>query len=191
MRKTMEQTLRLSAALLLALAAGQGMAQTAEAAGAAAGDAAATATEAASVAAIRLQAPVPYAEDNDISDAIKTECTIGQQLADFVKQYSAEPVELVAGPADTASGKVLQLEIVDAVSMGNAWMGHQKFTKVRGTLFEDGAEVASFKGRRNSMGGMFAGFKGSCSVLGRTVEVLGEDIATWLKDPVDGANLGD
>lgn len=33
MRKTMEQTLRLSAALLLALAAGQGMAQTADAIG--------------------------------------------------------------------------------------------------------------------------------------------------------------
>ncbi|MGH8085795.1 MAG: hypothetical protein ACREPV_11020 [Lysobacter sp.] len=140
---------------------------------------------------LQLQKPVPYAADNDISDAIKDECKINEQLADFVKQYSSEPVELVGGPVDTASGRALQLEIVDAVSMGNAWMGHQKFTKVKGTLFENGAEVASFKARRNSMGGAFGGFKGSCSVLGRTVEVLGEDIAGWLAAPDDGATLGD
>lgn len=145
----------------------------------------------AAASGILLQKPVPYAADNDISDAIKDECKINEQLADFVKQYSSEPVELVSGPVDTGSGRVLQLEIVDAVSMGNAWLGHQKFTKVSGTLFEDGAEVASFRGRRNSMGGAFAGFKGSCSVLGRTAEVLGEDIAAWLAAPEDGATLGD
>lgn len=145
----------------------------------------------AAASGILLQKPVPYAADNDISDAIKDECKINEQLADFVKQYSSEPVELVGGPVDTGSGRVLQLEIVDAVSMGNAWLGHQKFTKVSGTLFEDGAEVASFRGRRNSMGGAFAGFKGSCSVLGRTAEVLGEDIAGWLAAPEDGATLGD
>ena len=138
---------------------------------------------------VKLQAPVPYAEDNDISNAIKAECGIGQQLAEFVKQYSKVPVELTSQPG--TEGRVLQLEIVDAVSMGNAFMGHQKFTKVRGTLFQDGQKVASFTGRRNSMGGAFAGFKGSCSVLGRTVEVLGKDIGGWLAAPEDGASLGD
>lgn len=144
-----------------------------------------------SAQSVQLQKPVPYAEDNDISDAIKTECKIGEQLADFVKANAKVPVELTAGKPDVASGRVLQLEITDAVSMGNAWMGHQKFTKVRGTLFDDGQKVASFKARRNSMGGAFAGFKGSCSVLGRTVEALGEDIGAWLSNPVDGAALGD
>ncbi|WP_242163852.1 hypothetical protein [Lysobacter sp. M15] len=141
--------------------------------------------------ALQLQRPVPYAEDNDISDNIKTECKINEQLADFVKQYAGEDVEFSDGPVDTAKGRALQLEILDAVSMGNAWMGHQKYAKVKGTLYEDGKKVASFKGRRNSMGGAFAGYKGSCSVLGRTVEALGEDIGAWLKAPQDGANLGD
>ena len=164
----MRHTIGLTAALVALLAGGQAAAN-----------------------GLQMQKPVPYAADNDISDAIKTECPIGDQLADFVKQYSSEPVELVGGPVDPGSGRVLQLEIVDAVSMGNAWLGHQKFTKVQGTLFDGGNKVASFKGRRNSMGGAFAGFKGSCSVLGRTVEVLGQDIAGWLASPTDGANLGD
>lgn len=139
---------------------------------------------------VQLQRPVPYVQDNDISDAIKNECRIGEQLADFVKQYSSVPIEFSNGPA-SGKGRVLQLEIVDAVSMGNAWLGHQKFTKVRGTLLQDGQKVAGFKGRRNSMGGAFAQYKGSCSVLGRTVQALGEDIGHWLANPVDGANLGD
>lgn len=138
----------------------------------------------------QVQRPVPYAEDNDISDAIKSECRLGEQLADFVKQYAGGGVELV-DQVDPAHGRVLQLEIVDAVSMGNAWLGHQKYAKVRGTLWQDGARVAGFKARRNSMGGAFAGFKGSCSVLGRTAQALGEDIAAWLKAPQDGASLGD
>ena len=140
---------------------------------------------------LQLQRPVPYAEDNDIADNIKSECKINEQLADFVSQYTEGDVVFTSGPVDTSQGRALQLEIVDAVSMGNAWLGHQKFTKVKGTLYEGGNKVAGFRARRNSMGGVFAGYKGSCSVLGRTVDALGQDIATWLKAPTDGSNLGD
>ncbi|WP_147652893.1 hypothetical protein [Vulcaniibacterium gelatinicum] len=135
--------------------------------------------------------PVPYAEDNDISDNIKTECRINEQLADFIREYAGATVELRPGPLDTSRGRVLELEIVDAVSMGNAWLGHQKYTKVQGTLWENGSKVASFRARRNSMGGAFAGYKGSCSVLGRTVKAIARDIATWLQAPRDGAVMGD
>ena len=101
------------------------------------------------------------------------------------------PVDFTSGPVDVHKGRALQLEIVDAVSMGNAWTGHQKYTKVSGTLYENGRRVAGFKARRNSMGGMWGGYKGSCSVLGRTVEAIGEDIGEWLEQPKDGASLGD
>ena len=140
---------------------------------------------------LQLQRPVQLAEDNDISQAVKQECALGEQLADFIKEYAKEPVEFTEGEPDISSGRVLKLEIVDAVSMGNAFMGHQKSTRVRGALYQDGEKVASFKARRNSMGGAFAGFKGACSVLGRTVKVIGQDIGQWLQAPVDGVNLGD
>ena len=145
----------------------------------------------ASASALQLQRPVPYAADNDISDNIKTECQIGDQLADFVREYAGESVEFRDGPMDTTGGRVLQLENEDAVSIVNPFIGHEKYVKVRGTLWEDGHKVDRFKGRRNSMGGAFGGFKGSCSVLGRTVKALGEDIGGWLKAPKDGASLGD
>ncbi|MGV8960239.1 MAG: hypothetical protein ACOH1V_07605 [Stenotrophomonas sp.] len=140
---------------------------------------------------VKMQRPVPLMEDNDISTAIKQECEIGERLAQFVQKYSKQPIEFSDAAPALDNGRVLQLEIVDAVAMGNAWLGHQKYTKVRGTLYQDGVKLASFKGRRNSMGGAFAGFKGSCSVLDRTIKGLGEDVAGWLENPADGVNLGD
>ena len=104
---------------------------------------------------------------------------------------SQVPVELTAEAPDQASGPVLQAEIVDAVRLGNAFMSHQKFTKVRGPLLQDGAKAAAINARRNPMGGAFEGFKGWCTVLDRTVKVLGGDIAVWLAAPRDGATLGD
>jgi hypothetical protein len=138
---------------------------------------------------------VPYADDAEVSAKVRSECgQLQSQLADFVREFGTKAgvtVQFVADAAKDGPGRVLQLEIVEAVSMGNAFIGHQKYSRVQGTLFENGRKLASFKGRRNSMGGAFAGYKGSCSVLGRTMKALGEDIAAWLKSPTDQARLGD
>lgn len=143
---------------------------------------------------IRLQNPVPYAEGGIIANNVRIECPLGRQLAEFVQQYSARTgvtITLTDEAPDPAVGSVLKLEIVDARSGGNAFIGHHKSTTVRGALFDNGVQKAGFVARRNSGGGFGAGFKGSCSVLGRTVKALGSDIATWLAAPRDGAQLGD
>ncbi|HEV8694770.1 MAG TPA: hypothetical protein VGQ93_11410 [Lysobacter sp.] len=143
---------------------------------------------------VRMPRPVPYAETADIADNIKEECKLNEQLADFVQKYSkvnGVTVEFGNEPLDKTRGRVLDLHITNAISLGNAWTGHHKQASAVGTLYENGTKVASFKARRQSMGGAFAGYKGSCSVLGRTVDAMGEDIAAWLKAPVEGAKLGD
>lgn len=143
---------------------------------------------------ITMPRAVPYADSADIAKKIKTECTdLQTKLAIFIQESAAKQgitVELSDDPSK-ASGKVLQIEIYDAVSEGNPFIGHHKSTKVRGTLIENGQKIASFKAMRQSMGGAFANYKGSCSVLGRTIQALGQDISVWLKNPKDGAELGD
>ena len=143
---------------------------------------------------VTVQRPVPYAANSTVAGNVKNECKVPEQLADFLQQYSDKKgtkVNFTDSAVDTSKGRVLKLEILDAVSMGGAWMGHAKSTAVRGELFENGKRVAGFTGRRNSMGGMYAGFKSSCSVLGRTAKALGNDIAGWLDNPTDNATLGD
>ncbi|MCK7592369.1 hypothetical protein [Pseudomarimonas salicorniae] len=144
---------------------------------------------------VRMAAETPYSEDAEISEKVRSECLkLNGQLPAYTREFGAEfgvRVDLLDRIDTAAEGRVLEVEILDAVSMGNAFIGHQKHSRIKGNLYENGQLVASFKGRRNSMGGAFAGYKGSCSVLGRTMKALGKDIAQWLQNPTDGARLGD
>lgn len=115
-------------------------------------------------------------------------------LPDFLAQYAREKgitVNFASQVEAGSPGRVLVMEFADVVSDGNAFLGHHKSVTVKGKLYQDGKQLGSFKGRRNSMGGAFGGFKGACSVLGRSVKALGEDIAGWLAAPSEGAQLGD
>ncbi|MCE5233283.1 MAG: hypothetical protein ABFC67_08325 [Mizugakiibacter sp.] len=144
--------------------------------------------------AVVVPKPVPYAEDSDIAGNIKRECDLGNTLADYIREYADKhhvEVRFAPDAKPEAPGRVLAVEIRDAVSSGNAFLGHHKSTSVHGKLYQDGKLIGSFKDRRDSMGGAFAGFKGSCSVLGRTVKAIGEDVGAWLAQPTMDAELGD
>lgn len=145
-------------------------------------------------AEIHVQDPVPFSESSIIADNIKAECRMGAQLATALGSNApahGNTIVFSAEPVNTAHGRALALELVEAQSAGNAFSGHFKSAAVRGVLYQDGQKVATVTARRTSRGGAFAGFKGSCDVLERTVNAIGSDLATWLANPVDGARLGD
>lgn len=144
--------------------------------------------------AVNVQTVIPFAQDAVIAGAVKRECQLGEKLSGFIKEYAQEKgvaVTQVAQTSATSGGRSLVLEISDSVAEGNAFLGHHTHTTVKGKLYQDGAQIGNFIGRRNSMGGAFGGFKGNCSVLGRTVKTLGEDIAEWLTQPGKDGMLGD
>ncbi len=144
---------------------------------------------------ITMAKPVPYADEAVIAGKIKKECDLQNQLAAYTEEYAREDHNITVKFADAvqadSAGMVLDVHIRDAVSEGNPFIGHRKSTLVAGKLYRDAELIGSFVGRRNSMGGAFGGYKGSCSVLGRTVKALGKDIADWLKSPTMDAQLGD
>lgn len=144
--------------------------------------------------AVNVPTVVPFGQDAVIAGAIKRECKLGEKLSDFIKTYGQEDgltITQVAQDSPGSNGRSLVLEISDSVAEGNAFIGHHTHTTVKGKLYQDGAEIGNFIGRRNSMGGAFGGFKGNCSVLGRTVKALGQDIAGWLTQPGKDGMLGD
>ena len=138
---------------------------------------------------------VPYAAKAKVKSKVRNKCTdLGTKLSFFTQEFARDQgltVEMSDAIDTSAPGKVLHLEITGAVSKGNAFIGHRKSVDIRGTLWENNKKIASFTGNRDSGGGFAAGFKGSCSVLGRCVKALGKDIAYWLKDPTDGEHIGD
>lgn len=144
--------------------------------------------------AIRINIHIPYKKGGRIARNIKRECKLNIQLSQFIDEYADSygiNVVRASNVKKSDAGKVLIVEITDAISSGNAFIGHRKSTNIVGTLYNNGKSMGSFEGLRVSGGGAFGGFKGSCSVLGRTVKALGKDVANWLKNPRDNAFLGD
>lgn len=144
--------------------------------------------------AIKIQKLIPFVKGSRVAGNIKAECNLPNKLSHFIEAYSVgEGIGVVRKGKVTkrTKGKALVVVITDAVSAGNAFIGHRKFTSIKGTLYNNGKKVASFTAARRSGGGAFGGYKGSCDILGNTVKILGRDVSTWLQHPVSGAHLGD
>jgi len=143
---------------------------------------------------VTVQRETPFADDALVAGKVKRECTVGADLPAVLAEAGKKvhvDVQLVDKAEQGNAGRVLLMEIVDADSAGNAFLGHHKSMTVRGKLFDSGRQIGSFTARRNSMGGAFGGFKGSCTVLDRTAKALGRDIAAWLAHPSQDALLGE
>lgn len=143
---------------------------------------------------VTIGSPIPFKENHRIQSNIIEECTIESQLPFFVNEYGDQfgvDVQIRDSVSKDDSGAVLVMEITDAISQGNAFLGHRKYAEFEGILYNHGEKIASFRAGRYSVGGAFAGFKGSCSVLGRIAKAVGKDIAIWLKKPWKKAVLGD
>ena len=146
------------------------------------------------VKVVIVPSEVPYSNKEAIDSAIVAECGLPKKTAELLMQALAKggiEGKAVDSPKPGAGTNVLLLEIAQAQSGGNAFVGHFKGVTVTGKLFQQGKQTASFVATRKSSGGAVGGFKGSCAILGRCVQAIGQDTARWLKSPVDGAKLGD
>lgn len=158
-----------------------------------------TAPSAAPSGAVRVKTvtmgrEMSYADPRAIAGAVLNDCRLPEQGAELLEAAARNAgINVVRDERAVKAGKgrTLQVEIVNVVSGGNAFIGHMKQVQVRGRLFENGKEIGSFTGRRTSGGGAFANFKGSCSVLGRCMETLAKDITLWLNNPGKDSRIGE
>ena len=140
---------------------------------------------------IKLLRSLGFAEGAFVRSEVKSECNLEKRLPESIQEYARKngiEVELV--DALPSTGRVLQLEISDAIESGNAWTGRQKGLVIQGRLLADGVPVGNFRGRRMTSGGMFGGYKGACAFFGRCAKTLGHDVADWLKSPAQNSNIG-
>jgi len=129
--------------------------------------------------------------NGSIAQNIKTECTIDSQVIHWLQAYAKKQnINIIIDGKPSAKDSVLKISITDAISQ-RVGMGHNKYVVISGKLYEGKKLKASFKAARRSGGGYFAAYRNSCSVLGSCAKTLGRDTASWLKNPTDGAKLGD
>ncbi len=148
---------------------------------------AASAAAASDKPTIYVETKAAYTDESTIARGV-LECGLPErQVKSLIDAGTGHGYNIVSNDeaANAKKGRVLKINLVDAISSGNAFIGHHKVVKVRGVLFENGKEVGTFAGSRSSRGGFGAGFKGSCAVLERCVDALAEDVAAWLEKPTE------
>lgn len=133
---------------------------------------------------INVSSEAKYYDEKVIATNIINECDqLGEKFSSFVSTYVEKKgwdVSLVGDDKVLASERGLKLQITNAHSGGNAFIGHRKSVSIVAELYENGELIDSYNATRQSGGGFGGGFKGSCSVLGRCVKTLGKDVAKWL-----------
>ncbi len=133
-----------------------------------------------------------FAKSAIVPTPVQTECQLPEKLASFIENYAPKKgFDAVQISDRSGSGKVLVVEITDLIGTGGgAWSGSKAVT-ISGKLMEGDKTIGSFIGRRTSGGGLYGGFKGTCSILGRCVKALGKDIGTWLEAPSTDSRIGE
>jgi len=133
-----------------------------------------------------------YSPRSRVSSKIKTECTLPKALNDSIVQFAKNSGVNVKFKNHIKPNEYeLKIQIEDAVSSGNAFIGHNKFVDISGSIVKGKTVYYTFDAARRSGGGYFGAYRSSCSVLGRIAKALGKDISLWLSNPYDGAKMGD
>ena len=140
-----------------------------------------------------ISSNIPFRKGTHVPAAVLQECDLGPKLSQFIDAAAEDNSSDVMQSANLkkAKGRVLTIEIVNVHGTGGGAYSGAKSVAIEGTLKEKGKVIGTFTGSRYSGGGFWGGFKGTCSILGRCVKALGNDVAIWLENPYKGAKLGD
>lgn len=141
---------------------------------------------------IYIKPLVRYSPRSNVQRNIKEECTLPKALSDNIVKNSINNGLDVRVERNVGKNRFeLKVQIEQAVSAGNAFVGHNKFVAISGAIVKGNKVYYTFDAARLSGGGYFGAYRSSCSVLGRIARALGKDVAIWLKNPYDNAKLGD
>lgn len=135
---------------------------------------------------------VRFSANSRVARNIKTECTLQKSLTDSIVKYAASKgLNVVVKNKIRSNELKLDIQIEQAISSGNAAIGHNKFVTISGAIVKGNKKYNTFDAARLSGGGYFGAYRSSCSVLNRIASALGKDVSNWLVDPYNNAMLGD
>ncbi|GAG95541.1 unnamed protein product [marine sediment metagenome] len=128
-----------------------------------------------------IEQTIPF-ESEDGVDPGTLKCRLGADLSVRVVAYARRHRITVqrSDSALTDEDDYVAIMISNVVNDRGFATFHRKSTTVFVELYIGGQSVAWTTLARRSNGGFMGPLKGSCSVLQRTIKVLGSDIASWL-----------
>ena len=125
----------------------------------------------------------PVSPAADIPADVRKECDgLGDELPRAIMRANPR-VTMVNTPHELTgkTGRYLPVEITQVKAHGGGALTGPKRMNVRGSLIENGKEIADFEAERGAMAAA-----GTCSTLQKTEKELGADIGQWLQHPKPG-----
>jgi hypothetical protein len=131
---------------------------------------------------VRIANKIPFAQPDTVREAIRKECDLENQMAQFLNEFGKGKIQL----SDDIKGKgrVFDAKIAGVWAAGGPWGAASIL--VEGELREDGKVIGTVASRRNTTRG-----GGACSKLMVSGRKVAEDIAEWMQAPTMNARLGD
>ena len=130
------------------------------------------------IADVTVSKKIPIAKGATVRQDVLEQCEIQTRIPEAIANAS-EQISLVEGAGS------LSVEITDVHSPGGWIFSGPKWVEVKGKL----SSGQGFRAKRYSAFNPFSG--GTCGILARISRALGQDVAVWLENPNDGAQLGD
>ena len=124
-----------------------------------------------------------------------TECELATSIPNYVAKVSGERVGAVVMVDDASQvGRGLALAVrvaeLDAPS-GGGWSGSKGLT-LEAQLYRDGTLIETFRSSHRARGPSVGWFRRStCSLLDRNAQVLGDQLAEWVKRKLWALGLED
>ncbi|MEX3842337.1 hypothetical protein [Paraburkholderia sp. BR10882] len=136
---------------------------------------------------VLLETPVTYAPDASVVEQVRNECHVEDMLTrhmgELLRKLNRGGDGTVASQTNAAEARILRLQITHVMGVGGgAWSGPKAAT-VSADLIEGDKVVRHVKISRWSVGGVWGGFKGTCSILDRTTIFIAKDLYRWVRDP--------
>jgi len=134
---------------------------------------------------VRVLQETPLSPVADVPADVRKDCvSLGDELPRALAR-SSRHVTLVPSPHDL-TGRHLTIEITHVRAGRVGAFSGPKFMTVRGTLIENGKEIADFQAKRGALK-----VSNTCSMLDKAEKELGSDIGQWLEHPRPHSQLGD
>ena len=130
-----------------------------------------------------VQVPAMIAPEASIPNAVRSQCAVDTLVGNYAlsavgKRFPS--AQAASAPDQAGVATFVKLTVVSVVGFGGGSWSGPKAMAIRAEILKGGAVVGSTLLTRSSSGGMFGGFKGTCSILDRVAVALGKDVAAWV-----------
>ncbi len=142
--------------------------------------------------ALNIQSVTFTKDKTEVNYKVRAECKLLEKTEKYLVYFGKKNFSSVTTEKKAVAGAYnISAKIIGTIGAPGGAISGRKGATIKGTVKKNGKLVGSFEAFRSSGGGFGFGYRGTCSLLGRSVKRLGRDITEWAVKPTLNARIGE